>query len=103
MEERYKVSPGNIYRCSLSYLSQPINYLAVSLVLHCSMIVYFAVTVKENKTPVIVTTAILYAATAALHIIFPFVDPGVVPSILQDFEAGVNQGIPFDREISRSR
>lgn len=50
------------------------------------MLTYFLSTCTLNPAPLITLTTIAYAINTITQLIFPFVDPGIVPKILIDYE-----------------
>jgi hypothetical protein len=86
IEPRYKVSRTNLYRCGMSFISQPLNYFLIFLIFQGSMIIYFISTVKLSHSSLVTATAVIYAITTLIHLAFPCVDPGIIPSILHEYE-----------------
>lgn len=65
------------------------------------MLTYFLSTCTLSPTPLIAVTAIAYSINTITQLIFPFVDPGIVPKILIDYEEEDENQIPLDRKYLR--
>lgn len=98
-EPDYKVSYTNLYSCNpylTTYLSQPRKYLGVLILLQVSMVVYFIFTAPAASPLLLVLTCIVYLTSTMVNLLFPFVDPGIIPKILFSYEKQETENIPLD-------
>jgi hypothetical protein len=85
-DKRYKVSESNLYHCALSFVSQPCQYLGTLLLFQMGMLIYFIVTVKLMGDALVAVTSVAYSIFTIIYLAFPFVDPGIIPNILSDYD-----------------
>lgn len=64
-----------------TFLSQPLRYLIVLLSLQLGIAIYFTVTISHSILALTVITTICYIITTLLNVVFPFVDPGIIPKL----------------------
>ena len=64
-----------------TFLSQPLRYLIVLLSLQLGITIYFTATITQSSIILAVITIICYVITTFLNVIFPFVDPGIIPKL----------------------
>ena len=50
------------------------------------MLIYFIFTTREMDVGIIVVTSIIYAIATVTQLLFPFVDPGIIPKILLKYD-----------------
>lgn len=75
-----------MYNCSTTFTSQPRQYFAIFILFQFGVIVYFVFTLSSMNLGMVLATLIAYAICTAVHIVFPFIDPGIIPKILPDFD-----------------
>ena len=103
--EQYEVSMTNLYRCNpylTTYLSQPMQYLLILAISQFCMVVYYVFTCKVTTTAELALTIIAHVFTTAINLVFPFVDPGIIPKILYQHEEPELQLIPFPGRFLRN-
>lgn len=74
-----------MYLCSpylTTYLSQPGRYFLVFSTMQICMLLYFIFTAPKASPSLLILTVFAYIIVTAINIIFPFVDPGILPKIL---------------------
>lgn len=77
----YKCNP-----CFTTYISQPLQFMIVFLLFQFGMVIYFAVTRIEAHQSLVVLTVLLYILITVINLVIPFIDPGILPKILFEFD-----------------
>jgi hypothetical protein len=85
-ELKHKVSDTNLYHCWTTFVSQPKKYVAMLLLFQFGMLLYFIFTRKAMEAGIIAVTSIIYAISTITQLLIPFVDPGIIPKILLNYD-----------------
>jgi palmitoyltransferase ZDHHC9/14/18 len=94
----YQVSDTNLYQILTTFVSQPLKFLFIFLLFQSSMLIYFIFTVQESHLVLIALTVAAYAVNTLVQLVFPFIDPGVLPKILLHYDEPSKEEIPLDRK-----
>ena len=93
-----------MYRCNpwfTTFISQPTQFIMVFLLFQFNMVIYFAVTRTQANQGLIVLTVLLYILITIINLVIPFIDPGILPKILFEFDDAETEHIPFDMPYFR--